>query len=92
MAIGLLRGYVLGVGLLAIASAVLLDGVMMRYVLQPIMRRFESQNGGDVALPPGMRFMLEHSWARRAYNVTFGLILLGIWWYLGTPSGMRLVH
>ena len=92
MPIGVLRAFTLGLGLLAIATALLLDGVLVRYVLQPVIRRFEARSGGHVTLPPGMRFMLEHAWARRAYNATFGLILVGIWWYLGTPSGARLIH
>jgi hypothetical protein len=92
MLFGVLRAYALGLGLLAIATALFLDGVIVRFVLQPILRRFEAQSGGRVTLPPGMRFMLEHAWARRAYNATFGLILVGIWWYLGTPSGARLLH
>ena len=92
MPLGFLRAYALGLGLLAIATAVLLDGVTMRYVLQPIMRRLEAQNGGPVTLPRGMRFMLEHAWARRAYHLALGLILVAIWWFLGTPRGARLIH
>src|SRR4051812_3229267 len=87
MPLALVRAYTLGLGLLAIAAALLLDGVMLRYVLQPVVRRFEAQQGGSVALPPGMRFMLDHAWARRAYNATFGILLIGVWWYLGTPAG-----
>ena len=91
MDMGFLRSYTLGLGLLAIATAVFLDGIMLRYVLHPLVRRFETQSGGRIPLP-GMRYMLEHAWARRAYNMTFGLMLVGIWWFLGTPSGARLFH
>ena len=86
MPIGVLRAYLLGLGLLALATAAFLDGVMLRHVLQPLVRRLEAQSARPLTLPPGMRFMLEHAWARRAYNAAFGLLMLGVWWFLGTPT------
>ena len=70
-----LRVYLLCFGILAAATALVLDGVLLRYVLQPLVR-FIEKSPQPVRLPPGMRFMLDHAWARRAYNATFAVIVL----------------
>jgi hypothetical protein len=92
MPLGVLRAYLLGLGLLAALTALVLDGIMLRYVLQPLVRLIEARSPAPVRYPPGMQFMLEHAWARRAYNLVFAAIVLGSWWYLGTPAGARLLH
>jgi hypothetical protein len=87
MPLAALRVYLLCLGLLAAATALVLDGVMLRYVLQPLVRFIEARSPQPALLPPGMRFMLDHTWARRTYNATFAVIALGTWWYLGTTAG-----
>jgi hypothetical protein len=92
MPVGVLRAYLLGLGLLAALTALVLDGVMLRYVLKPVVRFVEARSPAPVRYPAGIQFMLEHAWARRAYNLVFAAIVLGAWWYLGTPTGARLLH
>jgi hypothetical protein len=88
----LVRTYTLALGVLALLCGLVLDGVLVRYVWQPLARHLEARSAGAVSLPPGMRFMLARPWARRAYNVAFAGVLFAVWWYLGTAAGARLVE
>ena len=65
------------------------DGILVRYVWQPLTRRLEARTNGPVRYPPGLRFVLTHAWARRAYNLAFAALMFAIWWYIGTPAGAR---
>ena len=67
---------------LALLTATLLDGIMMRHVVHPMVR-FALRRGGGGAPPGALRFMLEHAWARRVYHLVAAMMLLGFWWYLG---------
>jgi hypothetical protein len=88
----LIRTYVLVLGVLAALCGLVLDGVLVRRVWQPLTRYLEARSPGPVQYPPGMRFMLTHAWARRAYNLVFAALMAVVWWYLGTPAGARLVQ
>ncbi len=90
MPISIFRTFLLVLAVLAALSAVL-DGILVRCVWQPLIRHLESQSTA-IQYPPGMRYMLSHAWARRAYNLTFAAVTLVVWWYLGTPAGARLGH
>lgn len=87
MPLAAFRVSLLCLGVLAAATALVLDGVMLRYVLLPLVRFIEANSPQPTRLPPGMRFILDHGWARRAYNATFAVIVLAMWWYLGTTAG-----
>jgi hypothetical protein len=69
-----------------------LDGIMMRYILEPLLRIAAQRSPAALHYPPGMRFMLEKAWARRSYHVLVGGLLLVLWWYLGSPAGATLVR
>jgi hypothetical protein len=77
---------------LAFLTATVLDGIMMRYVLTPLLRIAAQRNPGPLRYPAGMRVMLEKSWARRLYHLFFAVLLCAVWWYLGTPAGAALVR
>ena len=81
------RGVLLALAALALLSATVLDGIMMRRVVQPILRLSERANGGRIQPPRAMAFMLERAWARRIYHVLFAALLFAGWWYLGTQPG-----
>ena len=82
------RGVLLVMSVLALLSATVLDGIMMRHVVQPVLRFGERANGGIVQLPRPMTFMFERAWARRIYHVLFAALLFAGWWYLGTEAGV----
>jgi hypothetical protein len=82
-----LRPFLLVMAGLAILTATVLDGVMMRYMMQPMLRKLERMSPGPVVYPPAMQFVLERSWVRRLYHLLFAALLLGVWWYVGTPAG-----
>lgn len=89
MPLNLFRAFLLVLGVLAVLSALVLDGVLVRFLWQPLTRYLETHSPRPVRYPPGMRFMLAHGWARRTYNLGFAFVVFGIWWYLGTPAGSR---
>ena len=86
------RTFLLIMAVLAFLTATVLDGVTMRYMTQPILRRVEALSGGTGKYPPGIRFLLENAWARRLYHAAFAAIMVGLWWYLGTPAGMAMLR
>lgn len=86
------RTFLLVMAALAFLTATVLDGITMRYLTQPLVRRFKAMGGGNAQYPPGMRYLLEHTWARRLYHLLFAVIMLGAWWYLGTAAGMALLR
>lgn len=93
MPLTFIRPFLLVFGILAAATATVLDGVMLRHVLQPVLRHLERQSGQtSVRLPTPVQFMLDHAWARRLYNLLFATILLAAWWYLGTPAGQNVTR
>ena len=67
---------------LALLTATVLDGVMMRHVVHPMLGFVLRRSGGGSPAGP-LRFMLEHAWARRVYHLVAALVLFGLWWYLG---------
>jgi hypothetical protein len=85
------RYFLLGMAALAFLTATVLDGFMMRHVLAPLLRVVAARSPTPPRYPPPMRFMLERAWARRLYHLAFGVLLLFLWWYLGTPSGAALL-
>jgi hypothetical protein len=92
MTLAFYRAFLLVTAGLAFLSATVLDGIMMRYILEPLLRIAAQRSPAALRYPPGMRFMLEKAWARRLYHVLFGGLLLVLWWYLGTPAGATLVR
>jgi hypothetical protein len=92
MPLQLFRTCALVLGVLAALSGVVLDGLLVRQVWQPLARQLEARSSGPVLYPPGLRFMLAHAWARRAYNLVFAALMFAVWWYLGTPAGARLAQ
>jgi hypothetical protein len=88
MPISLLRLLLLIFAILTILTATLLDGIMMRYIVRPMLRFAEQRAGGrPVEYPGPMRFLLERTWVRRSYHLLFAIVLLALWWYLGTSAG-----
>ena len=87
-----LRSFLLGLAVLAVLTGTLLDGVAMKYIMRPIVRRMEEASGGAQHFPPGLSFMMTHAWARRVYHLAFAGIVLAAWWYLGTPAGAAFLH
>lgn len=90
MSLEAFRVYLLCLAALSATTALVLDGVMYRRVLKPLVELVEHTSPRPFRLPPQLRFMLEHSWARRLYHAAFTLVVLVMWWYLGTPAGERL--
>ena len=86
MSAGFFRWYLFALGVLALLSATVLDGVTMRFLMLPMVRFIERHSGGQ-AVPPPIRLMLERPRLRRAYHVAFAMIGLSMWWYLGTRPG-----
>ena len=72
---------------LALLTATVLDGVMMRHVVHPMLGLVQRRGGAPVTLPAFLRFMIEHAWARRAYHLVFAVVLFAVWWYLGSAEG-----
>ena len=85
--VNVIRGVVLAMAVLALLTATVLDGVLMQYMLQPMIRYGERIRGSRVTLDPPMAFLIEHRWARSLYHLTFAVLLFGAWWYLGTAAG-----
>jgi hypothetical protein len=85
--VSLVRVLLLVMSVLTLLSATVLDGLMMRYVVQPMLQLGERVGGAAVRPPGPMAFMLERPWARRLYNLLFAALLLTAWWYLGTAPG-----
>lgn len=92
MPLSIFRTYALVLAVLSALSALVLDGVLLRYFWRPLANKLESRGDAPIRYPPGLHFMLTHAWARRAYNLAFAAIMLVIWWFLGTPAGAQLVH
>jgi hypothetical protein len=90
MTLAYYRYFLLGMAGLAFLTATLLDGIVMRYILEPLLRVAAQRSPAPLAYPPGIRFMLEKAWARRLYHLLFGVLLLVLWWYMGTPAGAAL--
>ena len=86
------RTFVLVMAVLALLTATVLDGVAMRYIMRPIVRRMDDATGGSAAYPPGMRFLLEHAWVRRLYHAVFAALMFVLWWFLGTPTGIAILR
>ncbi len=88
--IAFVRTVFLVFAILALLTATLLDGLTMRYLTRPLLRRIEMQSAGKVRYPAPLLFLLEHAWARRLYHGAMGAVALGIWWYLGTAGDRAL--
>ena len=82
------RGVLLVMSVIALLTATVLDGIMMRHFVQPVLRLGERANGGIVQLARPLAFMFERAWARRIYHVFFAAALFAGWWYLGTEAGV----
>jgi hypothetical protein len=87
ISIDLARGVLLVMSALALLTATVLDGFMIRRVVQPVLRLGERMTGEPARPPRPMAFMFEHAWARRLYHLVFAVLLFAAWWHLGTPSG-----
>jgi hypothetical protein len=85
--VSLARAVLLVMSGLALLTATVLDGIMMRHFVQPILRLGERAKGGTVQPPRAMAFMFERAWARRIYHFVFAALLFAGWWYLGTEPG-----
>jgi hypothetical protein len=74
--------------LLAIAVLVLLSStILYDRIMAPPIRRLAAayeQRGNPL---PAFVFA---EWFVRAWNVLNGLVLLALWWYLGTPGGVAM--
>jgi hypothetical protein len=82
------RAVLLGMAVLALLTATVLDGVMMRLFVQPFLR-FAAERAGQAVQPPRpLAFMIQRAWARRLYHLFFAALLLAGWWYLGTDTGV----
>jgi hypothetical protein len=90
--IAFFRTFLLVVAILAFLTATVLDGILMRHLMRPFVRRMDELSGGKGQYPPGLQFMLDHAWARRLYNAVFAAIAFVIWWHLGTPAGTAMVR
>jgi hypothetical protein len=86
LALSVARGILLFMATLALLTAIL-DGLLMRHVVQPMLRVGEQMSGAPIRPPRLMAFMLERAWARRLYHLLFAALLLAGWWYLGTAAG-----
>lgn len=62
MALSIFRTYTLVLAVLSVLSALVLDGVLLRYFWQPLANRLESHSNAPIRYPPGLRFMLTHAW------------------------------
>jgi hypothetical protein len=92
MPLTFIRSFLLVFGILTALTATVLDGVMMRHVLQPLIRHIESRSGQtNLRFPAPMQFMLTHAWARRLYNLLLATSVLSIWWYLRRPAGQNVL-
>lgn len=87
--IAFIRTLLLVIAVLALLTATVLDGFTMRHLMQPLLRHVGARSGGRVQYPRAFRFLLEHAWARRLYHGAIAAVAFGIWWYLGTPGGVR---
>lgn len=74
--------------LLAITAFQLLIGtVLYDRVQAPLIRRFEAfaeRSGKPVPA------LLIGEWFLRAWAIFGGVVLLALWWYLGTPGGVAM--
>ena len=86
------RTLLLVIAVLAFLTATVLDGIAMRYLMRPLVRRLDELGIGKAQYPPGLLYMLERAWARRLYHAAFAAITFGIWWYLGTPTGIAMLR
>ena len=87
-----IRAFLLVMSVLAFLTVTVLDGVVVRYMMKPFVRKMEELSEGRAQYPPGYLFMLENAWARRLYNLVFAWITFAAWWYLGTPAGLAMLQ
>jgi hypothetical protein len=86
VSLGVVRGFLLFMAVLALLTATVLDGIMMRRVVKPMLELGERRTGAPLTPPRPLRYMIEHAWARRVYHLLFAVVLFGLWWHLGPGS------
>ena len=84
--LGFVRGVLLFMSVLALLTATVLDGIMMRHVVQPLVSLALRRGDGVVRPPAPLQFMLRHAWARRVYHLLAAALLFGFWWRLGATE------
>jgi hypothetical protein len=86
--LSIVRVALLAFGILALLGATVLFGFLVRQPIRAWMRLSDRVTGAPVRLPRALGVLLHNEPLLRAWQGLWGLVFLGLWWYLGTPGGV----